>query len=88
MIGWIRRALATLLKRLRQPRVYYCVVRGRTKFIGMAKLEPFTSRYPNPILEPGDLWFATATTRGEAYWKITDEMIRLGYEKDVFFCQG
>jgi len=79
----------TFFKPLTQRTVYYCVVPGRyAKFVAMAKLEPFTSDNPNPMTEPGDVWFELGETRAEAYWKITNEMIKLGLEKDVIFCGG
>lgn len=69
--------------------VYYCVIPNEHGgFIGMAKTEPFTSAQPNPVTEPGDLWFEFGASSAQAFWKITDEMIRLGLEKDVILCDG
>ena len=68
--------------------MYYCVIQGRTEYIAMAKKEPFTSDRPSPLTEPGDLWFEFGNTRAEAYFKITDKMIKLGFEKNVVFCGG
>lgn len=69
--------------------ICYCVVPVTLKkYIGMAKEEPFTSDKPDPMTEPGALWFAFGDTSAEAYWNITDEMIRLGLEKDVIFCKA
>lgn len=83
----VRRLQQTLMRFQRQ-RVYYCVIQGKSKWVGMAKLEPFTRPDPNPITETGHVWFEMGKTRAEAYWKITDEMIRLGLERDVLFCEA
>ena len=72
-------------------KVYYCVIHAKRldgRWIGLAKLEPFTSDTPDPITEPGELWFEFGDTQAEAYWNITDEMVSLGHEKDVIFCDG
>jgi hypothetical protein len=45
---------------------HYCAVRGKTKWIALAKHEPFTSDNPDPITEPGDLWFEFGDTPEEA----------------------
>ena len=66
--------------------MYYCVIQGKSEYIAMAKQEPFTSDNPDPLAEPGVLWVVIGNTRAEAYFKITDEMIELGLEKNVIFC--
>jgi hypothetical protein len=69
--------------------MYYCVIPGKTiPYIGMARKEPFTSDSPDPMTELGELWFEFGDTRAEAYFKITDEMVKLGLEKQVIFCGG
>jgi len=45
---------------------YYAVVQGKDKFIGLAKKEPFTCKNPDPIKEPGELWFEFGDTPSEA----------------------
>lgn len=49
---------------------YYVVVQGQDKFIGLAKKEPFTRENPDPIKEPGDLWFEFGDTPSEAFHAI------------------
>ena len=83
--------LIAFLSRLFEPKhkpVYYCVVSaGHGLYVGMAKLAPFTSSEPNPILEPGPIWFANGHTRERAFCNITEEMVRLGIEKNVSLCK-
>lgn len=49
---------------------YYAVVQGQDKFIGLAKKEPFTSEKPDPVKEPGELWFEFGDTPSEAFHAI------------------
>jgi hypothetical protein len=49
---------------------YYAVVRGKDKFVGLAKKEPFTCDNPDPIKEPGELWFEFGNTPNEAFHAI------------------
>ncbi len=44
----------------------FCVVKGVTKYIVMAKKEPFTSNHPHPIYEPGEIYFEFRDTEEEA----------------------
>jgi hypothetical protein len=50
--------------------MYFKTVRGKTKWIALAKQEPFTCEYPDPLREPGDLWFELGDTIQEAMEKL------------------
>ena len=45
---------------------YFTAVKGKTRWIGLAKTEPFTCENPNPIFEPGEIYFDFGETRDEA----------------------
>ena len=49
---------------------YYAVVRGKDKFIALAKKQPFTCDNPDPIKESGELWFEFGDTPNEAFHAI------------------
>jgi hypothetical protein len=44
----------------------YCVIKGKTKFIALAKEEAFTCDNPDPIKEPGEVYFEFGNTPDEA----------------------
>lgn len=51
----------------------FVVIPGKKKlYIGLAKKEAFTSKTPDPILEPGELWFEFGKTPEEALEKIVN----------------
>jgi hypothetical protein len=53
------------------PRLwFFAVVKGKNKFIAMMKKEPFTCENPNPIKEPGELWFEFGETQEQAFQKL------------------
>jgi hypothetical protein len=52
----------------------YCVVKGKSRYIALAKEEPFTSENPNPVLEPGELWFELGDTAEEALSKLKESL--------------
>lgn len=53
---------------------YFSVIDSRTfpgeVFIALAKREPFTSLNPDPMTEPGNLWFEFGPTPAEACEKL------------------
>ena len=52
----------------------FYVTKGKTKYIALAKEEPFTSDNPDPILEPGELHFAFGNTPEEALQNVKQEL--------------
>jgi len=49
---------------------YYTVVMKKEKFIGLAKQTPFTKENPDPIKEPGEIWFEFGNTPSDALHSI------------------
>jgi len=54
--------------------MYFCVVKGKTKFIALAKNEPFTSENPDPILEPGEIYFEFGENEKQALDKLKESL--------------
>ena len=52
----------------------YCVVKGKTKYIALAKEKPFTSETPDPILEPGWVWFEFGDTQEKALDRLIESL--------------
>jgi hypothetical protein len=55
-----------MTRKIISMRMFFKVVKGKANYIALAKTEPFTRNDPNPILEPGDLWFEFGQTEEEA----------------------
>ena len=55
---------------------YFSVVKGKTKYCAMVKKEPFTCEHPNPVSEPGELWFEFGNTPEQALKKLKDELAK------------
>ena len=58
----------------------YCVVKGKSKYIALAKIEPFTCENPDPILEPGELWFEFGNTPEQALDRLKESLTPLALD--------
>jgi hypothetical protein len=61
------------MKQLRVGQWYFAAWEGRSKWIGLAKREPFVNGHP--IYEPGDVWFEFGETEADALSAIKRKML-------------
>lgn len=57
-----------------QNKMNYCVIKGRNQYIALAKKEPFTRENPDPINEPGELYFEFGNTPEQAMSKLKESL--------------
>jgi len=63
--------------------MYFSIYKGVSKYVAMAKREPFTCDNPHPIYEPGDLWFEFGVTPEQALERLKESLIK-DLPDDVF----
>jgi len=58
----------------------YCVVKGKNKYIALAKKEPFTCENPDLIRETGELWFEFGNTPEQALDRLKESLTPLALD--------
>lgn len=56
--------------------MYFYVFKGTSTYVALAKNEPFTCANPNPIYEPGDLWFEFGDTPEQALANLKESLTK------------
>lgn len=55
--------------------MHYHVIKGINHYIALAKEEPFTRENPDPIREPGELWFEFGDTPEQALERLNASLM-------------
>jgi hypothetical protein len=59
-------------------KMYFSVFKGSSKYVALAKKEPFTCDNPDPIYEPGELWFEIGDTSDQALERLKESLKKDG----------
>jgi hypothetical protein len=59
---------------------HYAIFKGVSKYVALAKQEPFISDPIHPFYEPGDLWFEFGETPGEAMTHLKASLVIDGFD--------
>jgi hypothetical protein len=62
--------------------MYYAVFKGTSKYVALAKNEPFVTNPPDAMWEPGDVWFEFGATAEEALVQLKASLVIEGH-KDI-----